>query len=97
MSYAEQSELYRSVEGRGRYEACVREQGLVFAFDLRPDMAALGQAVVSGSIAHIDAVIAAVVFGPSWADLGEDAALLSAVQAQWPTVAAAYFEEEEPA
>ena len=95
MSYQEQSALYRSIEERGRYEAAVREQGLIFAFDGRADMAALGRAVVSGSVPHIDSVIAAVTFGPSWQEIHEDQALTGAVQAQWPTVAAAHFPTEE--
>jgi hypothetical protein len=93
MSYQAQSELYRGPE-RGRYEACVREQGLIFSADGRPDIAALGHGVTKGSQIDIDAVIAAVCFGPNWASISEDGALLSAVQAVWPTVAQSLYSGE---
>jgi len=89
MSYQEMSDRYRDMVQRGRYEAAVREQGQIFAFDGRPDIASLGQEVVAGNMAEIDAVIAAITHGPNSATLDEDGALLAAVQAVWPTVAAA--------
>lgn len=89
-SYQEQSDLYRGSD-RARYEACIREQALIFVFDGRADIAALGAAIVGGSLQDVDAVIAGICFGPNSADLGQDPALLSAVQAVFPTVAAARF------
>lgn len=88
MSYNEMSDNYRGND-RGRYEACVRQQGLIYTADGRPDIAKLGSQVTAGSYVDIDAVIAAACFGPNWNTLDSDAALLSAIQAAWPTVAAA--------
>lgn len=90
MSYQDQSDLYRGTD-RGRYEMCVREQGLIYANDGRPDIAALGRGVTGGDVDDIDAMIAAVCVGPNWAELGEDQGLLSATQAAWPAVAAARY------
>lgn len=89
MSYQEQSEAYRDIEARGRYEMAVREQGYIFSADERADIKALGMSVVSGDVQDIDAVIAAICTGPGWDSLADDQALLSAVQSVWPTVAAA--------
>jgi hypothetical protein len=91
MSYADQAVRYRDLAERSRYEMCIREQGYVFAADGRPEIAALGRGVVAGDLHDIDAVVAAICTGPNSADLGEDAALLAAVQAVWPTVAAARY------
>ena len=90
MSYQEQNDLYRGAD-RGRYEMCIREQGLIFTADGRPDIAELGRSVTAGSLTDIDAVIAAICVGPNSAQLGDDGPLLSAVQAVWPTVAAARY------
>lgn len=91
MSYAEQNDLYRNGAERGRYEMCVREQGYIFSADGRADIAALGHGVVAGNGQDIDALIGAICTGPNWATLNEDPALLAAVQAAWPTVAAARY------
>jgi hypothetical protein len=91
MSYAEQNTLYRDLGERGRYEMCIRQQGYIFAADGRPDIKALGMGVVAGDAQDIDAVIAAICTGPNSAQLGEDPDLLAAVQAVWPTVAAARY------
>lgn len=91
MSYQEQSDNYRDQAQRGRYEMCIRQQGFIFTADGRPDIAALGRGVVAGNWPDIDAVIAAICTGPNSAELGEDGPLLAAVQAVWPTVAAARY------
>lgn len=91
MSYQEQNDLYRDVEQRGRLEICTREQGLIFANDGRPDIASLGRGVTAGDMQDIDAVIAGVCVGPNYATVGDDQALLSAVQGVWPAVAAARY------
>lgn len=91
MSYQTMNDLYRDLSQRGRMEMCVREQGYIFAADGRPDIAALGSAVVSGDLSALDAVIAAVCVSPNSGSLGEDGPLLAAVQAVWPTVAAARY------
>jgi hypothetical protein len=89
MSYTDQNLLFRSIEGRGRFEMCIREQGFIFSADGRPSIRALGMGVVGGDGQSIDALIAAIVTGPNWATLDQDPALLAAVQYAWPTVAAA--------
>lgn len=94
MSYQEQSDLYRNVAERGRMEMAVREQGYIFSADGRPDIAALGMGVAAGNLTDIDAVVAAICTGPNSGELGDDAALLSAVQSVWPTVAAARYPAE---
>lgn len=91
MSYQDSNEQYRDMGQRGRYEMCAREQGYVFAADGRPDIAALGRGVVAGNMTDLDALIAGVVVGPNGDQLDDDAALLSAMQAIWPTVAAARY------
>lgn len=93
MSYQEMADIYRGTD-RNRYEMCVREQGQIFSADGRADIAGLGQSVVAGNVSDIDAVIAAICTGPNWDGLDEDAALLSAVQAVWPGVAAALYPAE---
>ena len=92
MSYSEMSDNYRGPD-RNRYEMCVREQGAIFAADGRPDIAALGASVVAGEIGSIDAVIANICSGTNWDQLDEDPGLLAAVQAGWPTVAAALYSQ----
>jgi len=94
VTYQDMASRYRSVDERNRYEMAVREQGQIFAFDGRPDIAALGAAVVAGKPSDIDAVIAAICVGPNSDFLDEDGALLAAVQAVWPTVAAALYPQE---
>lgn len=94
MSYQEQSDQYRSGADRGRYEMCVREQGLIFSADGRPDIASLGRGVTAGNLTDIDAVIAAVNVGPNWDQLDDDSGLLAAVQGVWPSVAAARYPTE---
>lgn len=89
MSYAEQAAQYNDEAFNERARMCIREQGAIFGNDGRPDIAALGRDVTIGDGRAIDALTMAVCTGPSWADLDQDPALLSAVQAVWPTVAAA--------
>lgn len=89
-TYAEQGATYRDMGTRQRIEACAREQGLIFSNDGRADIASLGRGVTAGTYLDIDAIIAAVVASPA-ADITEDAGLLGAVQAVWPSVAAARY------
>jgi hypothetical protein len=91
MTYLEQSERYRDMAERDRYEMCVREQGYIHATAADPSKAALGRGVTAGSMADIDAVIAAICVGANSALLGDDGDLLSAVNTAWPTVAAARY------
>ena len=92
MTYQQMSDDYRSDAYRLRAEMCVREQGLIFVNDGRPEIAALGNSVVSGSWMDIEAIMASVSVGPNGTlAVTDDSALLSAVQAVWPTVAAARY------
>lgn len=91
MTYQEDADLYGDEEFRARATMCVREQGYVFSADGRPDIAALGRSVVAGSLMDIDAVTAAAITAPGSEGLDDDAALLAAVQAVWPSVAAARY------
>lgn len=95
MSYEEDAALYHTVGFRDRASMCAREQGYVFSADGRADIAALGRGVVAGDQTDIDAVIAAVVTAPG-AETETDAQLLAAVQAVWPTVAAARYPQAAP-
>ena len=95
MSYQEQSDRYRSITDRGRYEMAIREQAhLTFADD--PDLAnqALANSVIAGKVADIDALIAAICVGPNSATLSEDGSLLGAVQTAWPVTASAIYPQE---
>ena len=95
MSYQEQSDLYTGSE-RNRMVMAVREQGYIYSADGRADIASLGRSVVAGQMTDIDAVMAAVCVHQNWQQIadGDDAALLGAVQAVWPTVAAARYPAE---
>lgn len=91
MTYQQDSELYRDLNQRNRAEMCIREQAYIFSGNSDPAIAALGQGVVAGNATDIDAVYAAICTAPGVGDLSDDAVLLSATQAVWPTVAAARY------
>lgn len=91
MSYQQQYELLQDPVSRGRAEMCVKQQAQLFAGDGRPDIKALAVAVISGDYSAVVQIYDAVVTGPNWSTLGEDGPLLAAVQAVWPTVAAARY------
>lgn len=91
MSYADDSATYRDPDFRSRAEMAIREQGYVFSADGRPDIASLGRGVVAGNGVDIDALLAGVVTAPGNENIDDDAGLLAAVQAVWPTVAAARY------
>jgi hypothetical protein len=91
MTYQAMSDSYRNAAERGRYEMAVREQAhLTYADSADPDEAGLANLVITGDMAAIDAVIAAICVGPNSAALGEDSDLTAAVQGAWPAVAGAY-------
>lgn len=90
MTYRDQSDLYRSLSERTRFEICVIEQGVLYMDDPDPNNANLGKLVVSGDKTAINTVVAAICVGPNWATLDDDLSLLAAVQGAWPTVAAAW-------
>jgi len=95
MSYEEQSERYRTMTNRNRYEMAIREQAhLTFLNDADSANAGLADAVVEGDMKAIDAVMAAICVGPNSGTLSDDGGLLSAVQAAWPDVAGALYPQE---
>jgi len=89
-TYDEMNTLYRDMGKRQRYEMAIREQAQIYATGTGTD-AELGQAIVAGTYADIDSVIAAIVTGPNSGTLDDDGALLAAVQAAWPNVSAALY------
>lgn len=89
--YSDDAALFVNNEFRDRAHMCSREQGYIYSADGRADIAALGHGVVAGNWVDIDAIIAAVVTAPGNENLTDDGALLAAVQAVWPTVAAARY------
>jgi len=92
MTYQEMTDNLVNPAFRGRAEMCIREQGAIYANDGRPDIAALGKGVVGNSWMDIEALMASVAAGPnSTPAVTDDGALLSAVQAAWPSVAAARY------
>lgn len=91
MSYLEDSQLAGNPEFRQRANMCIREQGYIYSADGRVDIASLGRGAVAGNLTDIEAVLMAVVAAPGNEGLQDDQALLAAVQAVWPTVAAARY------
>lgn len=94
MSYQEMDAVYTNSETKSRGVMCIKEQGYIYVNDTRHDIAALGAGVVRGLWTDIDAVWTAVATGPNYATIGDDQALLSAVQSVWPSVAAILYPAE---
>lgn len=93
MSYADQSAYYEDPSKRTRIDICVREQALIFLNDLRPEVIKLAQEVTANNYGPITSVTAAVIVGPNFTTLDQDASLLAAVQATFPVVAASTYPE----
>lgn len=92
MSYASRAALTTDPGFRSRATTCAQEQALVFTADGRPDIAALADAII---LSHGNAgpLVDLVALAPNFADTDDpttvqDADLLAAVQATWPTYAA---------
>jgi hypothetical protein len=97
MAYQDMSDNYRDPAYRNRAEMCIKEQGVIYTNDGRPEIKALGQGVVAGNWVDIDAIMSAVSVGPnSETSVTDDGALLGAVQTVWPTVAAARYPQLMP-
>jgi len=94
VTYQSQAEQYTNVDTRNRVAMCAREQAHIFVSNPDPATAALATGVVAGDWTDIDALIVGVIVGPNGATLDDDAALLGAMQATWPTVAAARYPQE---
>jgi len=99
MSYENQARLTFDAAFRDRTLACSKEQALVFVNDGRPDIAALADAVIANSGAA-QGLFDLVCVSPGFGDVTDsstitDGDILSAVQAQWPTYAAAVYEQPD--
>lgn len=103
MSYQAVDLLSTDLMLQGRVRACVTEQSMTFKDDARGDIKALALACLRNEPEPIMAFQRAVAGAPGLADkattpdgsvdsaLITDGDLLSAVQANYPTVAALYF------
>lgn len=92
MSYASRALLANDPGYRSRATICAQEQALIFTADGRPDIAALADAIIL-SDANAGPLVDLVALAPNFADISdpatvEDADLLAATQATWPTYAA---------
>jgi hypothetical protein len=106
MSYQTQSALTADSDFNGRSQSAAISQAESFVNDQRPDWVALAQAVLRGELDKLSAFVRANAAGPGIADkvdTGEgtidqalvlDEDLLSLTQANWPVIAAAYFDQE---
>lgn len=91
MSYQSKASAYADPTTRARIDVCCTEQAYVYVNDGRSDIADLGAAVISRNPLALQALAAGVTAGPNGDALEQDGSLLSAVQAIWPTVAAALY------
>lgn len=96
MSYANTAALSANPSFIARNRACVTEQALIFKDDGRADIAALAHAVIVDGPTVAANMLPLVCGAPGFGDVTDqseidDAMLLSAVQAVWPTYAAAAY------
>jgi hypothetical protein len=92
MSYESRALLAADAGFRSRATICAQEQALIFKDDGRPDMAALADAIIL-SDGNAGPLVDLVALAPNFADTTDpstvqDADLLAATQATWPTYAA---------
>ena len=98
MTYENQHKLLEDSAFQNRGAACVFEQAEIFKDDGRPDIAALAKYHLRspGNITYTWGSYLAAA--PGFADSADDSTaiddgqILAAVQADWPTVAAVYFD-----
>jgi hypothetical protein len=100
MTYATRAALGFDAQFRDRIITCSKEQALVFKDDGRPDIAALARSIIENP-GNAQGLVELVVVAPDFVDVTdsttvEDPAILSAVQANWPTYAEVVYEPEEP-
>ncbi len=93
MSYSDQAAYYDDMTKRTRIDMCVREQAQIFLGDARPEVVKLAQDVMSNNYGAMASVTAAVIVGPNFPTLDQDASLLAAVQGTFPTVAGSFYPE----
>lgn len=106
MSYEAQSLLTANPTFQGRVNSATIEQADRFKDDTRPDIVALAAAIARDDPGPGAAMIRLAAAGPGIADRVDngdgtidqakvaDADILALVQANWPTVAALYFETD---
>lgn len=106
MSYTVQTELESDAVFAGRIRAVISEQSLVFINDQRPDFQALAMSLLRLEQITNTSFGRMLVATPGFADTATDvdgtvdqsripdAALLSATQADFPTVVALFFDTD---
>jgi hypothetical protein len=110
MSYLSQWQLTIDSPFVGRVNAALIQQADVFKDDQRPDMAALANALLVGApvggVPPAQTFIQLVAAAPGVADTADtgdgtvdsskvdDADILAAIQAEWPTVAALFYDAD---
>jgi hypothetical protein len=103
MSYQSQAALEADYQFQQRNRACAIQQAGHFKDDQRADIVALAESVARGDGATIAALTRMAAAGPGIADQADtgdgidsslvlDADILALTQANWPTVAALYFD-----
>lgn len=95
MSYQSRADLSQNATFRERTVTCCQEQALIFKDDGRPDIAALADAIIRSSSNALP-MVDLVALAPNFVDVTDpstvqDADLLAAVQATWPTYAAVAY------
>lgn len=106
MSYQNVDRLTFDVTFNGRVRACTVEQGAIFREDERADIAATGVACMMGDATITNAFTRLIAAFPGMGDRVDDgqggidqsrvldADILAQTQANWPTVASLYFNED---
>jgi hypothetical protein len=105
MSYLAQTQLESDPTFQARVRAVNLQQGIIFRNDERPDITALAYDILRDDGPKGAALLRAAAAGPGIAELVDnddgtvdqskvtDADLLSLTQANWPGVAALYYDE----
>ena len=106
MSYTIQSQLETDAEFAGRMRAVIVEQSLIFLNDQRPDYVALAMALLRFEYTPTIAFTHVLLASPGFSDAVDngdgtidqsripDSALLSATQAEYPTVVPLFFDTD---
>ena len=106
MSYLSQTQLESDMAFQNRTRAAITQQGLIFKDSMAGDMKALAEALLTGDPGPSLTFTRMLAGAPGFADTADtgdgtvdsslipDADILAAVQADWPTVAALYFDAD---
>jgi hypothetical protein len=87
MTYADDAATTNDAGFRDRVYACATEQAKVFVNDARPEFALLAELVIAGQM-YAAPLVPLVAAEPGMTPATDDAGLVSAVQAVWPTYGA---------